>query len=318
MPIFIPLMTFDVTILGCGAATPTTKHNPTAQVVNVHDKLFLVDCGEGTQIQLRKFKIKFQRINHIFISHLHGDHYLGLVGLISSFHLLGRKSELHVYGPADLQTLIDINLKLSDTYLNFPIVFHATNPKEQQILFEDGTLTIESLPLKHRIECTGFLFREKPFPLRVKKDKIKEYKLLPSHIIKLKKGEEAELENGKIISAEEACWPPIKSRAYAYCSDTAYKEDLIERVKEVDLLYHESTFLETELERAKVTFHSTAKQAAAIAQKAQVLELLLGHYSSRYKEEESFKREAEEIFPRVLLADEGLNFQVGEVIEIKD
>ena len=287
-------------------------------MVNVHDKLFLIDCGEGTQIQLRKFKIKFQRINHIFISHLHGDHYLGLVGLISSFHLLGRKSELHVYGPADLKTLIDINLKLSDTYLNFPIEFHPTHPKEQQLLFEDNTLTVESLPLKHRIECTGFLFREKPFPLRIRKEKLREYKLQPSQIVKLKKGESAELENGTIVTAEEACWPQIKSRAYAYCSDTAYKEDLIDRVKEVDLLYHESTFLETELERAKVTFHSTAKQAAEVAKKAQAIQLLLGHYSSRYKEEESFKLEAQEIFPNVLLADEGLKFQVGEVIEIKD
>lgn len=311
-------MTFDITILGCGAATPTTKHNPTAQVVNVHDKLFLIDCGEGTQIQLRKFKIKFQRINHIFISHLHGDHYLGLVGLISSFHLLGRKSELHVYGPADLKTLIDINLKLSDTYLNFPIEFHPTHPKEQQLLFEDNTLTVESLPLKHRIECTGFLFREKPFPLRLRKEKIREYKLQPSQIIKLKKGEDAPLENGSVVTAEEACWPQIKSRAYAYCSDTAYKEDLIDRVKEVDLLYHESTFLDSEIERAKVTFHSTAKQAAEVAKKAQAIQLLLGHYSSRYKEEESFKLEAQEIFSNVLLADEGLKFQVGEVIEIND
>ena len=311
-------MTFDITILGCGAATPTTKHNPTAQVVNVHDKLFLIDCGEGTQIQLRKFKIKFQRINHIFISHLHGDHYLGLVGLISSFHLLGRKSELHVYGPADLKTLIDINLKLSDTYLNFPIEFHPTHPKEQQLLFEDNTLTVESLPLKHRIECTGFLFREKPFPLRLRKEKIREYKLQPSQIIKLKKGEDAPLENGSVVTAEEACWPQIKSRAYAYCSDTAYKEDLIDRVKEVDLLYHESTFFDSEIERAKVTFHSTAKQAAEVAKKAQAIQLLLGHYSSRYKEEESFKLEAQEIFSNVLLADEGLKFQVGEVIEIND
>jgi ribonuclease Z len=311
-------MIFEVTILGCGAAAPTTKHNPSAQVVNVHDKLFLVDCGEGTQMQLRHQRIKFQRIHHIFISHLHGDHYLGLVGLICSFHLLGRKSELHIYGPDDLKTLIEINLKLSDTFLNFPLIFHATEPKVTTLLYEDATLTVESIPLKHRIECTGFLFREKEHVPRIKKARVIEHRLQPTQVLALKRGESVVLSSGEELTSAEACHATPERRSYAYCSDTAYKEDLVDQLKGVDLLYHEATFIESEAERAKFTFHSTAKQAATIAQKAEAKELLLGHFSSRYKSEQAFLEEASEIFPNTLLADEGKTFAVGQSFEIVD
>lgn len=311
-------MIFEVTILGCGAAAPTTKHNPSAQVVNVHDKLFLVDCGEGTQMQLRHNRIKFQRIHHIFISHLHGDHYLGLVGLISSFHLLGRKNELHIYGPADLKTLVEINLKLSDTFLNFPLIFHATLPKEVTLLYEDATLTVESIPLKHRIECTGFLFREKEHVPRIKKERVIEHRLQPTQILALKRGESVVLSSGEELTSAAACYATPEQRSYAYCSDTAYKEDLVEQLRGVDLLYHEATFIETEAERAKFTFHSTAKQAATLALKAEVKELLLGHFSSRYKTEQPFLDEAQPLFPATRLAAEGLTFSVGYLFEVQE
>jgi ribonuclease Z len=298
-------LTFDVTILGCGAATPTSKHNPSAQVVNVHDKLFLVDCGEGTQMQMRKFKVRFQRINHVFISHLHGDHYLGLMGFISSMHLLGRQSPLHVYGPADLKDIIDLSLRVSQTFLEYPLVFHATSNDDKQLLFEDKTLLIYSVPLKHRIYCCGFQFVEKDRLPKVSKAAIAQYNLIPSQILDLKKGKDLQLETG-ILKNAEVCSPPPAARSYAYCSDTAYYERLIPMLQGTTLIYHESTFLEEEKERAKATFHSTAKQAAKIAKACNASLLMLGHFSSRYTNDEDFKQQALEEFPNVILADEGL------------
>lgn len=303
-------MTFDVLILGCGAATPTSRHNPSAQIVNLHDKLFLIDCGEGTQMQLRRYKVRFQKINHIFISHLHGDHYLGLLGLVSSMHLLGRQNDLHLYGPPPLQELVEVNLKHSETYLDFKIYYHPLQNKEPEMIMEDKTLTVHSFPLKHRVPCTGFLFREKQRPLKVIKEKIHHYKLTPSQILLLKKGENIVLDNGYNLRTEEACIHPPVPKSYAYCSDTAYYEKLVEVIRGVDLLYHESTFLEAEKERAKSTFHSTAKQAASIAKQAEVKELLLGHYSSRYMDESGFITEAQEVFPNVRIAGEGLRFEI--------
>ncbi len=298
-------MTFDVTILGCGAATPTSKHNPSAQVVNVHDKLFLVDCGEGTQMQMRKFKVRFQRINHIFISHLHGDHYLGLMGFISSMHLLGRQSALHVYGPADLKDIIDLSLRVSQTFLEYPLIFHATSNDDKQLIFEDKTLLIYSIPLKHRIYCCGFQFVEKERLPKVSKAAIAKFNLVPSQILELKKGKDLELETG-ILKNAEVCSPPPMARSYAYCSDTAYYERIIPMLQGTTLIYHESTFLEEEKERAKATFHSTAKQAAKIAKECNAKLLMLGHFSSRYTNDEDFKQQALEEFSNVILADEGL------------
>ncbi|NNE56221.1 MAG: ribonuclease Z [Flavobacteriales bacterium] len=300
-------MTFEVNILGCGAATPTLKRNPTSQLLNVHDKYYLIDCGEGTQLQLRRFKFKFQRINHIFISHLHGDHYLGLLGLISSMHLLGRTKELHLYCPPELKDIVEVNMKHSETFLNFEVVYHPIDYKVPQLILEDNTMEVHSFPLKHRIKCAGFLFVEKPKRRRIIKEKIEEYNLVVPEIVRLKKGQNIERLDGKVITFEDATLPPYPVRSYAYCSDTAYYEKVLETIQGVDLLYHEATFLEEHAKRAKETFHSTAIQAATIAQKAEAKKLVLGHFSSRYRELNQFTAEAKTIFPKVELARDGMS-----------
>ncbi len=276
----------------------------------MHDKLFMIDCGEGSQMQVRKYKIKFQRINHILISHLHGDHYLGLMGFISSMHLLGRKTKLYIYGPADLKPLIDLNLKASNTFLDYEIVFKATDIKEREKIYEDKSLEIYSFPLKHRVDCCGFFFLEKVRKPKIEKEIVTRYALRPSQIIQLKKGEDVELDNGSILEFKEACKPANLPKSYAYCSDTAYSERVIENVKEASLLYHESTFLNAQKERAKTTFHSTAEQAATVALKAKAKKLILGHFSARYTEEEDFITEAKKVFENVVLAVEGETFAV--------
>ncbi len=303
-------MTFKVIIFGCGAATPTLQHHPSAQVVNLHDKLFLVDCGEGTQLQFRKYGFGFQKISAIFISHLHGDHYLGLVGLMSSMHLLGRKQKLKIFGPPALEQLIRINLELSSTYLDYEVEFTPTSDTEKILVHEDQTLRVFSVPLKHRVFCTGFLFEEKQRPLKVKRDFIEEYQLMPSQILLLKKGEDVVLEDGRIVTCDEVCVTPPPPRKYAYCSDTTYLPELAQMIEGVDLLYHESTFLESEALRATQTFHSTAKQAATIAVMAKVKHLLLGHFSSRYRDDQLFLEEASPIFEKVSLANEGLEIDI--------
>jgi len=303
-------MTFKVIIFGCGAATPTLQHHPSAQVVNLHDKLFLVDCGEGTQLQFRKYGFGFQKISAIFISHLHGDHYLGLVGLMSSMHLLGRKQKLKIFGPPALEQLIRINLELSSTYLDYEVEFTPTSDTEKILVHEDQTLRVFSVPLKHRVFCTGFLFEEKQRPLKVKRDFIEEYQLMPSQILLLKKGEDVVLEDGRIVTCDEVCVTPPPPRKYAYCSDTTYLPALAQMIEGVDLLYHESTFLESEALRATQTFHSTAKQAATIAVMAKVKHLLLGHFSSRYRDDQLFLEEASPIFEKVSLANEGLEIDI--------
>jgi ribonuclease Z len=303
-------MTFKVIIFGCGAATPTLQHHPSAQVVNLHDKLFLVDCGEGTQLQFRKYGFGFQKISAVFISHLHGDHYLGLIGLMSSMHLLGRKQKLKVFGPPALEQLIRINLELSSTYLDYEVEFTATSDDEKRLVHEDHTLRVFSIPLKHRVFCTGFLFEEKQRPLKVKRNSIDEYQLMPSHILMLKKGVDAVLEDGRIVTCDEVCVTPPPPRKYAYCSDTTFLPELAQHIEGVDLLYHESTFLESEALRATQTFHSTARQAATIAGLAKAKHLLLGHFSSRYRNDELFLEEAAPVFEKVSLANEGLEIDV--------
>jgi ribonuclease Z len=266
----------------------------------------MVDCGEGTQLQCRKYGFGFQRISAVFISHLHGDHYLGLVGLMSSMHLLGRKQKLKVFGPPALEQLIQINLDLSATQLSYEVEFVPTQDDDKHLIYEDHTILVYSLPLKHRIFCTGYLFMEKQRPLKVNKWAIDEYQLMPSQILLLKKGLDVTLDNGQVVKNSEVCTVPPPPRSYAYCSDTAFYPELSERIKNVDLLYHESTFLESEKLRAAQTFHSTAREAAEIAKRANAKRLLLGHYSSRYRDETKFVEEASEIFGQVMLADEGL------------
>ncbi|MFN5296582.1 MAG: ribonuclease Z [Flavobacteriales bacterium] len=303
-------MIFEVTILGCGAAAPTGKHNPSAQVLNIHDKLFLVDCGEGTQMQMRKFKIKMQRIHEVFISHMHGDHYLGLMGFISSMHLLGRKAKLTVYGPQELKAIIEMQLKASQTFLEYPLEIIEVSTDVKQCIYDDKSLRVWSFPLKHRIDTCGYLFEEKERKPKITKESIARYDLQPSQIIQLKNGNPVELVNGQSLAPEEVCEEPEPPKSYAYCSDTAFSEKVIDMVTGCTTLYHESTFLESESERAKATFHSTAKQAATVAQRSGAKRLILGHFSSRYANDEDFKKEAETVFKTVTLANEGSVFTI--------
>lgn len=301
---------FQVTILGCGAATPTNKRNPSAQLLNVAERFFLIDCGEGTQIQLRKYKLSFRKINHILISHLHGDHYFGLIGLLQSFHLLGRKKKLIIFGPALLKDVIDLQNRVSETYLSYEIEFIALNPKKSQVIFEDEKVSIESFPLDHRIDCTGFVFKEKYLNRNIIKEKLAQKRISIAQIHKLKQGFDALDEDGKIISNQELTTEAPKPRTYAHCSDTRYNENIIKYIQNVDLLYHESTFLEDMKARASKTMHSTAFEAATIALKANAKKLLIGHFSARYPNEQNFLEEARPVFENTLLASEGKVFYI--------
>ncbi|WP_297795125.1 ribonuclease Z [uncultured Eudoraea sp.] len=295
-------------ILGCYAATPRTLTNPTAQVLEIKNHLFLIDCGEGTQVQLRKNKIKFSRITHIFISHLHGDHFFGLPGLISTFRLLGREKELHIYGPEGIKQAITLLLKLGNSYTNYQLIFHELNSSEPELLFEDTKVEVSTLPLDHRVYTNGFLFRELTGERKLNVEATAKYKIDKAYFSSIKQGKDVKLEDGSIISNAELSFDPPPPKKYAYCSDTAFNESLISLVEGVDLLYHESTFLETERHLAKKTKHSTAKQAATIARDANVHQLILGHFSTRYKSIMPFKEEAIQIFSNVELADDGKTF----------
>lgn len=298
------MQNFELTILGCSSATPTSTRNPTAQLLNIAERFFLIDCGEATQIQLRKFKLKFQRINHIFISHLHGDHYLGLIGLLSSMHLLGRSVEIHIYCPAELQEIIDIQYKYSQTRLNFPIIYHPHKYINNDLIFEDEKVEVRTILLNHRIPCCGFVFMEKPLPANISKDIIQHYEIPVEQIMAIKHGADLITSSGEIV-------PNImlvnskKPRSYAYCSDTCYDESILEFIKGVNLLYHEATFMNDKLERAKETYHSTAIQAATIATKAEAGKLMIGHYSARYKDLQPLLDEAKSVFENTVLAIEG-------------
>ena len=302
---------FEVTILGCGSATPSLLRNPSAQLLNAAGHYFLIDCGEGTQIQLRKNNIKIQRISHIFISHLHGDHYLGLLGLIQTMHLLGRKTKLTLVCPPELKEIIDLQNKHSQTTIVYEIEYIFTDPKQSKLVWEDDKIEIKSFPLRHRINCTGFLFKEKPHLKNIIKEKLQEFGVSTAEVNKLRLGLDAINTKGKTISNEKLTLPAPPQRIYAYCSDTNYYEAIIEHIKEADLVYHEATFLEAEIERAKNTYHSTAKQAATIAGKANIKQLLLGHFSARYGNTDGFLVEAKPIFENTLVAQEGVTYKVS-------
>ncbi len=307
-------MRFEVTTLGTGAALPARGRFPTAQLLNVHEHLYLIDCGEGTQERLRQAEVNFNRIGRILISHLHGDHYLGLMGLISSMHLLGRLNELHIHGPAGLQEVIDLQLKLSQTFLRYPLRMHLVPQASGEPVFEDAHVEVRALALKHRVPTTGFLIREKRAPRKLRREKVD---LIP-HFARnpVKAGEDLRLEDGTVISNAELTIEPPAARSYAYCSDTAYAPELIEHLRGVDLLYHEATFTEALAKRAKETFHSTARQAAMMARDAQVGKLLLGHFSSRYKDERVLLDEALPIFANTVLSNEGATFKVDQRSEV--
>ncbi|APA63301.1 ribonuclease Z [Maribacter sp. 1_2014MBL_MicDiv] len=297
-----------LTVLGCYAATPRTLTNPTSQVLEINNQVVLIDCGEGTQVELRRHKIKFSRINHIFISHLHGDHFFGLPGFISTMRLLGREKALHVYGPKGIKEAITLLLKLGDSWTNYPLLFHELTSKEQELIFEDDKISVTTIPLEHRVYTNGYLFREKLGKRKLNVTAAEKYGIDKAYYNNIKNGKNITLDNGTIVSNSELTFDPPEPKSYVFCSDTVYDESLAEKIKNVDVLYHESTFLETETDLAVKTKHATAKQAAMVAKKANVKTLMLGHYSTRYKSIALFKEEASTIFPNVVLADDGKTF----------
>lgn len=299
-----------LTILGCYAATPRTISNPTSQVLEIKNRVFLIDCAEGTQVQLRKSKVKFSKINHIFISHLHGDHFYGLVGLISTFMLLNRESDLIVYGPKGIKEIILLQLRASGSYTGYNLYFHELESNESETIFEDDRVVVKTIPLSHRIYTNGFLFQEKNIERKLNVEAVENYEIDKVYFNKIKYGGDITLDNGTIIPNSELTFDPQVAKSYAFCSDTMYDESIIPLIENVDYLYHESTFLESEAHLSERTMHSTAKQAATIALKAKVKHLILGHYSTRYGNIEYFKTEAQTIFPNVLLADDGREFEM--------
>ena len=305
-------MSFKLTILGSSSAVPTVDRNPTAQLLNVNERFFLIDCGEGTQVQLRKFKLSFQRINHIFISHLHGDHYFGLIGLISSMHLLGRNKDLHVYAHKELKEIVDLQLEASNTELNYPLFFHSLSDDVESVIFEDDNIIVSNIILDHSIKCSGFLFEEKKSKRKIKKIEVEKYNVPFEKFNSLKNGADWINNIGEIIENSVLTSANSHPNKYAFCSDTRYNELLIDKVKEVDLLYHETTFMKGLEQRAEQTGHSTTSQAALIAKKANVRKLLIGHYSQRYKNLEDLLDETKEIFSSSSLSFPGL------VIDFKD
>ena len=299
-----------LTILGCYSATPRTLNNPTSQLLEIRNHMFLIDCGEGTQVQLRKQKLKFSRIKHVFISHLHGDHFFGLPGLVSTFRLLGRESELHVYGPKGIKEAITLLLKLGDSWTNYPLLFHELSSKESEVIFEDDKVLVRTIPLQHRIYTNGFLFQEKLAQRVLNTEATAKFGIDKSEFHNIKNGKDGTSQKGESIPNASLTLDPPKPKSYAFCSDTAYKEDIVPLIEEADLLYHESTFLETEQYLCAKTKHSTAAEAATIAKKANVGKLILGHYSTRYKSLELFKEEAQTVFENVDIAEDGKVFEV--------
>ena len=303
-------MSFEITVLGCGSASPTSYRNHTSQVVQVQDRCFLIDCGEGTQVQLRKNKIRMQKIQAIFISHLHGDHYFGLPGLLSTFHLLGRKKELDIYAPADLLKILQSLFKASNTYLSYNLNFHSLNFKSPTLLFEDKSIEVHSFPLRHSIDTCGFLIKEKIKTRKINRKAVDAFEVPVYELNKIKDGADYVNEGGAIVENTKLTYDPEPSLSYAYCSDTMYYPALCDFIKGADLLYHEATFAKDSEVLAKKTKHSTAEQAALIAKKADVKMLLLGHYSARYTDLKLLLDEAKLLFDNTVLADDGLKINL--------
>lgn len=297
---------FELDILGCGSATPTTLHNPSSQVLNVRDKLFMIDCGEGTQLQFRRNKLRFGRLSHIFISHLHGDHCFGLVGLISTLALLGRTGDLTVYSVAGLEKVLRPEIDFFCKDNPFKVKIETFDPKKSEVIYDDRSVSVKTIPLKHRVPCAGFIFHEKQKEPHLIPDMIKFYNIPIKELAKIKQGADFVTEEGKVVPHTHLTTPAEPARSYAYCSDTAYSEKVVPIIEGVDLLYHEATFADSDAARAKETGHSTARQAAQIAKLANVKKLMLGHFSARYPDNKVLLDEAREIFPETILANEGL------------
>lgn len=303
-------MSLEVLILGSGSALPTISANQTSQVISCGNQLFLVDCGEGTQVQLRKNKVKIQNINQVFISHLHGDHFFGLVGLLSTMHLLGRRAELNIYGPKGLNEIVEIQFRNAGNHLSFNMIFHTVEAAGE-VLYEDTKVVVTALPLKHRIPCFGFHFQEKKGLRKLDGQKLVDYQIPVYARKSIAEGEDFRSEEGLVVKNKELTTDPPRPTSYAFCSDTAYYEKLLPFIQDVDLLYHEATFLETERDRAKKTFHSTAKDAATIALKSNAKHLILGHFSNRYKNKDGFLQESRMVFKNTDTAAEGKTYSTA-------
>lgn len=299
---------FGVTILGNNSALPAYDRHPTAQIITLDEQLFLIDCGEGTQMQLSKYKIRRSRINYIFISHLHGDHYFGLPGLLTSFGLMNRENDLHLFAPAPLKEILQQILATADTELPFTLHFHAL--KNEGVLVDDNKFVVECFPVYHRIECWGFIIREKKKPRKIDKERITRYDIPAVFYERLKEGEDYTTKTGDIIKNEEVTIPASPPKSYAFCGDTIYKESLAEKLKDVTVLYHETTYLKNLESRAAARFHSTTTQAANIALRANAKKLLIGHFSSKYETLDVFLDEAKEVFPQTQLALEGSTYLI--------
>jgi ribonuclease Z len=305
-------MTFSLTVLGSSSALPTSNRFTTAQVLNVHERFFLIDCGEGTQIQMRKFSVNMSRINHVFISHLHGDHVFGLFGLLSSYNLMGRKTDFHIYAHRDFHATLAHFKQYFGTGLSYQIVFHPFKANKQEIIYNDKIVTVETLPLRHSVPVAGFIFREKPKPLNIRKEAIMAYKPGIKDIKRIKAGADFITQEGKLVLNKDLTLPPMKPRSYAFCTDTSYFRKLDEQLKHIDLLYFEATFGDEDRKLAKQTGHSTAVQAAQLARKASIGQLLIGHFSNRYKNVEPLLNEAREIFPETYAVEDGDQYMVPQ------
>lgn len=298
--------TFEVTVLGNSSALPAFGRNPSSQLINAGSSYFLIDCGEGTQMQLRRYSIRFQRISRIFISHLHGDHYLGLPGLLSSLHLLGHTNPMHIYSPPGLQQIIELGNKQSDSHIQYPIIYHVLNTSETEVLNEDKNFLVRSIPMKHTLPCCGFVIEEKQQPGKFIKEELAKFQIPYTQLQEIRMGKDYVTPKNEVIPNSQLVIPPPPPRKYSYCSDTQYNEDILPFIMNSDLLYHEATFMEDLRERALQTLHSTGKDAATIAIKSHSLRLIIGHFSARYKDLEPLLKEAREIFPSTFLAEEGV------------
>lgn len=302
---------FKVHILGCGSALPTMRHFSSMQVVECRGKLFMVDCGEGAQIQMRRSSLSYDRLGHIFISHIHGDHCFGLIGLISTFGLMGRTAALHVHAPKELGPMLQAQLNLFFNYdIGYKIEFHAVDTTRHDIVYEDRSLQVESIPLEHRMPCCGFLFREKPGLPHIRREMIDYYSIPISQINNIKAGADWTTPDGEVIAHERLTLPADAPRAYAYCSDTRYMPKLHEALKGVNTLYHEATYADDKIDNAEKYYHSTARQAAMVARDANVGQLIIGHFSARYEDETVLLNEAQEVFKNVKLANENAVFDI--------
>ena len=299
-------MGFELTILGSSSATPIYNRHPTSQLLVFRDRHFLIDCGEGTQMQMLKYKIRYHRISHIFISHLHGDHYLGLVGLLSTFHLQGRSADLHLYAQQELMDIIETHLRLSQTQLRYNLIFHPVRHFAPEVIFEDDDLIIRTVILNHRIPCTGFVFSEKQRPRKLKVEKLQEYNIPFTQYTRIKNGAAFHTADGVVVSNEELTEASPDPKSYAFCSDTIYMPELAQDLQGVDVLYHEATFLHDLKDRAEMTYHTTALQAAQVAKDAEAGQLIIGHFSARYKTLEPLLQEARSVFPNTELGLEGV------------